>query len=80
MVWGMFSWHTLGPLIPVEHCLNATYVSIVADHMYPFIAAIYPTYVSIQHDNVPCHKSSQTGSMNIKMCLVYFTGLPSHHI
>lgn len=23
-VWGMFSWHTLGPLIPVVHCLNAT--------------------------------------------------------
>jgi hypothetical protein len=24
MVWGMFFWHTLGPLIPTEHNLNAT--------------------------------------------------------
>ncbi len=31
MVWGIFYWHTLGPLIPIEHCLNATaYLSIVA--------------------------------------------------
>ncbi len=31
MVWGIFSWHTLGPLIPIEHCLNATaYLNIVA--------------------------------------------------
>ncbi len=32
MVWGIFSWHTLGPLEPIEHHLNATvYLSIVAD-------------------------------------------------
>ncbi len=24
MVWGIFSWHTLGPLIPTKHCLNTT--------------------------------------------------------
>ncbi len=24
MVWGIFSWQTLGPLVPIEHCLNAT--------------------------------------------------------
>jgi len=29
MVWGMFSWHTLGPLVPIGHHLNATtYLSI----------------------------------------------------
>ncbi len=33
MVWGIFSWHTLGPLVPIEHHLNATaYLNIVADH------------------------------------------------
>ncbi len=21
MVWGIFSWHTLGPLVPIDHCL-----------------------------------------------------------
>jgi len=24
MVWGMFSWHTLGPLVLIGHRLNAT--------------------------------------------------------
>ncbi len=24
MVWGIFSWHTLGPLVPIEHRLNVT--------------------------------------------------------
>ncbi len=38
MVWGIFSWHTLGPLVPIEHCLNTTdYRSIVADHVHPFM-------------------------------------------
>ncbi len=43
MVWGIFSWHTLGPLVPIDYRLNATaYLSIVA---------------SIQQDNAPCHKA-----------------------
>ncbi len=30
MVWGIFYWHTLGPLVPIEPCLNTTaYLSIV---------------------------------------------------
>ncbi len=36
MVWGIFSWHTLDPLVLIEHCLNATAdLSIVADHVIP---------------------------------------------
>ncbi len=36
MVWGIFSWYTLGPLIPIEYCLNTTaYLRIVADHIHP---------------------------------------------
>ncbi|KAI5091794.1 hypothetical protein C0J45_19000 [Silurus meridionalis] len=32
IVWGIFSWHTLGLLVPIEHRVNATaYLSIVAD-------------------------------------------------
>jgi len=43
MVWGMFSWHTLGPLMPIGHHLNAmAYLSIVSDHIHPFIATIHP--------------------------------------
>jgi len=43
MVWGMFSWHFLGPLVQIGHCLNATaYLSIVSDHVHPFLATMYP--------------------------------------
>ncbi len=44
MVWGIFSWHTSGSLVPIEHCLNATvYRSIVADHVHPFMTTVYPS-------------------------------------
>ncbi len=60
MVWGIYSWDTLGPLVPVEHCLNATaYLSIVADHVHPFMTTVYPSSDSyFQQDNVPCHKAA----------------------
>ncbi len=42
--WGIFSWHTLGLLVPIEHRLNATdYLSIVADHVHPFMTTVYPS-------------------------------------
>ncbi len=44
MVWGIFSWHTLVPLVPIEHCLNAkAYLSIVTDHVHPFMTTVYPS-------------------------------------
>ncbi len=44
MVGGIFSWHTLGPLVPIEHRLNATaFLSIVADHIHPFMTTVYPS-------------------------------------
>ncbi len=46
MVWGIFSWHTLGLLflVPIEHHLNSTvYLSIVADHIHPFMTTVYPS-------------------------------------
>ncbi len=59
MVWGIFSWHTLGPLEPIEHCLNATvYLSIVADHVHPFMTTVFPSSDDyFQQDNAPCHKA-----------------------
>ncbi len=43
MVWGIYSWHTLDPLVPIEHNLNATaYLSIVSDHVHPFMTTVYP--------------------------------------
>ncbi len=42
MVWGKFSWHTLCPLVLIEHRLKATdYLSIVADHVHPFMTTVY---------------------------------------
>ncbi len=55
MVRGIFSLHTLGPLVPIEHCLNT---SIVADHVYPFRTTGYPSSDGyFQQDNAPCHKA-----------------------
>ncbi len=57
MVWGIFSWHTLGSLVPIEHCLNATaYLSIVSDHVHPFMTTVYHLLMYFQQDNTPCHK------------------------
>ncbi len=59
MVWGIFSWHTLGPLVPIEHRLYATaYLSIVADHVHPFMTKVCPSSDGyFQQDNAPCHKA-----------------------
>ncbi len=59
MVWGIFSWHPLGPLVPIEHRLNTTaYLSIVADHVHPFMTTVNPSsYGYFQQDNAPRHKA-----------------------
>ncbi len=59
MVGGIFSWHTLGPLVTIEHRLNATaYLSIVADHVHPFMTTVYSSSDgNFQQDNAPCHKA-----------------------
>ncbi len=64
MVWGIFSWHTLCPLVLIEHRLKATdYLSIVADHVHPFMTTVHPssdaTSSRIMH-HVTKLKSSQT--------------------
>ncbi len=82
MVWGIFIWHTLGPLVQIEHCLNATdYLSIVADHVHPFMTTVYPSSDGyFQQDNVTKLKSSQTGFLNMTMSSLYSNGLHSHQI
>ncbi len=59
MVWVIFSWLTLGPLVPIEHRLNATaYLSIVADHVHPFMTTVNLSSDGyFQQDNAPCHKA-----------------------
>jgi len=42
MVWGIFSWHTLGSLVPNDYHFNATaYLIIVADHVHPFMTTVF---------------------------------------
>ncbi len=55
---GDIFWHTLGPLVPIKHRLNATvYLSIVADHVHPFMTTVYHLLMYFQQDNAPCHKA-----------------------
>ncbi len=84
MVRGIFSWHTLGLLVPIEHRLNTTaYRSIVADHVHPFITTVthllMATSSRIMH-HVTKLKSSQTGFLNMTMSSLYSNGLHSHQI
>ncbi len=60
----IFSWHTLGPLVPIEHRLNATaYLSIDAVYrpsfiVHHFMTTVYPSSDGyFQQDNAPCHKA-----------------------
>ncbi len=49
----------MGPLVSIEHCLNTTvYLSIVADHVLPFMTTVYPSSDDyFQQNNAPCHKA-----------------------
>lgn len=40
MVYRIFSWHTFGPLVPIEHCLDAT-----AKHVHPCMTTVYSIVV-----------------------------------
>ncbi len=68
MVWGIFSWHTLVPLVSIEHRLNATvYLSIVADHVHPFMTTSSDATSSRIMHHVTQLKSSQTVFLNITL-------------
>ncbi len=67
--------------IPIEHRLNATvYLSIVADHVHPFMTTVYHLLMYFQQDNAPKLKSSQTGFLNMTMSSLYSNDLHSHQI
>ncbi len=81
----IFSWHTLGPLVPIEHCLNANSLpeyccwpcpSLYDPYVYPSSDA---TSSRIMH-HVTKLKSSQTGFLNMTMSSLYSNGLHSHQI
>ncbi len=78
MVWGIFSWHTLSPLVPIKHRLNATaYLSIVTEHVDPFMTTVYSSsdgYFQQDNAHVTKLKSSQTGFLNMTMSSLYSRG------
>ncbi len=82
MVWVIFSWLTLGPLVPIVHRLNATaYLSIVVDHVHPFMTSVYPSYDGyFQQDNAPCHKAQIISDWFLEhdMSSLYSNALHSH--
>ena len=59
VVWGVISWHTLGPMIKVEQHLNAAgYLNIIANQVHPFMEAVHQSANGfLQQDNLPCHKT-----------------------
>ncbi len=79
MVWGIFSWHTLGLLVPIEHRLNATvYLSIVADHVHPFMTTVYPSSDGyFQQDNATSKSSNHLRLVSWTWQWVHFTQMAS---
>ena len=59
MALGKFSCYTLGPLVPIEHCLNAAAnLSIDADHLHTFMTTVYTSSDGyFLQDKAPCHKA-----------------------
>ncbi len=79
MVWGIFSWHTFGPLVPIEHCLIVTaYLSIVAEHVRPFMSTVYPSSDDyFQQDNAPSQRSNHLRLVSWTWQWVHFTQMAS---
>ncbi len=57
MVWGIFSWHTLGPLVPIEHRLNATPEYCCWPCPIPLWLQCNQSSDGYFQDNSPCHKA-----------------------
>ncbi|KAE8297395.1 Transposable element Tcb1 transposase Transposable element Barney transposase [Larimichthys crocea] len=59
MLWAMFCWETLGPVIHVDVTLTpTTYLNIVTDHVHPFMETVFPDGSGLfQQENAPYHKA-----------------------
>ncbi|GBN19331.1 hypothetical protein AVEN_59630-1 [Araneus ventricosus] len=59
VVWGMFFWSTLGPLVSVDTTLNSTaYLNIISDYVHSFMAIKFPYGDGhIKKDNAPGHSA-----------------------
>ncbi|GFW51358.1 transposase domain containing protein [Trichonephila clavipes] len=59
MLWGMFSWVTLGPVVGIEQTRNVTgYLKMITDQLHPYMAYVFPAGNRMfQLGNAPCQKS-----------------------
>ncbi|KAK3559176.1 hypothetical protein QTP86_005072 [Hemibagrus guttatus] len=58
MLWAMFCWETLGPIHVDVTLTRTTYLSIVTDHVHPFMETVFPDgYGLFWQDNALCHKA-----------------------
>ncbi len=72
---GIFSWHTL---VPIEHRLNTTvFLSIVADHVHPFMTTVYHLLMYFQQDNAPSQSSNHLRLVSWTWQWVHFTQMAS---
>ena len=63
MVWGCFTWDSLGPLVRVEGIINSQrYIDILNAHLIHFMEGLEGEIVDheIQQDNASVHKSKLT--------------------
>lgn len=57
MVWAMFSWTTLGTIIPIHQSLTSMhYVNIIADQVYPFMTTVFPAGDGVYQKDIIRHK------------------------
>ncbi len=79
MVWGIFSWHTLGPLVPIEHHLNS--YSLPEYCCWPchaFMTTVYPSADGyFQQDNAPSQSLNHLRLVSWTWQWVHFTQMAS---
>ncbi len=72
MLLALFCWETLGPGIHVDVTLTHTtyHLKIVADHIHPFMAIVFPDGSGLfQTDNVPRHTAKIVQEQEFKALL-----------
>ena len=59
MLWGAFSWHGLGAVIPLEGKVNANrYLMVPSDHLHPMLQHFFPAgRGALQDENAPIHRA-----------------------
>ncbi|KFM59538.1 Transposable element Tc1 transposase, partial [Stegodyphus mimosarum] len=60
MVWDVFTWHGLGPLVQLNRLLTGNgYVQLLGVHLQPFMDFTYSNNDGIfMDDNAPCHRAT----------------------